>query len=183
MRHTSASNHHHTVRGRAAVPPNRRRHARLRLDRSVRIPVQISPVLPFLGESLFATLLNLSGGGVALFFEDDPASNQMKRGCKLRIHLRLPGAPLWECRGVVSRRLKTSKGHFLGIRFTHRPAGLIHHIEQMALENDRCDDRIDEKHPWCDANCAYLSLCRKSIRLTPTDAAIDELEIALQTSR
>lgn len=162
---------------------NRRQFKRLRVDKSVKIPVQIFPVLPFIGESIEAALVNISLGGMALVMDASATEGKLRRRSKIKIHFRLPGQPLSDCSALVSHLIKTSDGQsFLGIRFLKTPASFQGLISKMISDTDRCDARIIEgDHPFCETSCAYHSLCRKPLRmenpLTPVSLGF---EIAFQ---
>lgn len=111
---------------------NRRRAPRLRIHRAMPVPIHIFPVLPFLGESVEANLLNISTTGMALLVTLMDPKHKIGRGTKIRIHFRLPRQPLFECVGEVVRNRKSENDEtLLGIRFTKRPRLLTQALHSM----------------------------------------------------
>jgi hypothetical protein len=163
---------------------NKRQHKRLRIDRSVRVPVHLFTKMPFIGEAISASLINLSAGGMALGLDGVVPRKTPKKGGRLKIHFRLPGRPLQECWGVVTHVIESgTKGISIGIRFERCPAQLQQELEHMANDNHACDVRIEQKgNAWCLPTCSFMDLCRKPIRPEPAhSSAIERIEIALQT--
>lgn len=155
----------------------------MRLDKSIKIGVQIAPVVPFIGESLEAGLLNLSAGGLALAVRE-PAHLPPK-GAELRIHFRLPGKLLLQCRGKIHRISETPSNEIvLGIKFDKVPAGIVRELNHMCEDDAACDRRIQNNgHPWCDPFCSFRSLCAKPARVDENPVLRPErfpFEIALQ---
>ena len=161
---------------------NRRQFKRLKIDKSVRVLVQLFPVMPFIGETMEAQLINISEGGISLRLIYPEKYPSLARGSKVRLHLRLPGHPLSECRGEITHALKAGETEpMLGIRFQKPPAALMKEIRHMATDSDRCDRRTRDQAPWCDISCTFHNLCRKPIRITQDVENADLLmEIALQ---
>jgi hypothetical protein len=162
---------------------NKRKHKRLRVDRSVKIPIHLFPKMPFIGQPVSAFLLNLSAGGMALSVDCESLERPIPRGTDLKIHFRLPGRPLQECRGRVTHSFKSQSDHImLGIKFEKCPDHLMEELEAMSADNEACDYRIEQtRDPWCVPTCSFFDLCRKPIR--PATAAmptLERLEIALQ---
>lgn len=163
---------------------DRRRSKRLRIDRSVRVPVQIAPILPFLGDAVGADSINISEGGIALKVPGMPGTERLERDARIRIHIRLPGRPLLSCTGIVRHKVAADKGGiFLGILFRDLPVGIRMEIERMAVDNELCDDRIErERSPWCLPTCSFRGLCRKPIRDVGADDPVDGFELSLDTA-
>jgi c-di-GMP-binding flagellar brake protein YcgR len=162
---------------------NRRHFSRIRIDRSVRIALQIFPVMPFLGHPIDAGLVNLSPGGLALAIDPNEKSEGLKKGRLVKIHFRLPGMPLEECAGLIGHNYLTQQGErVVGIRFTKVSAGVIKELERMCVDNTACDRRVREnQNVWCMPTCGFYSLCRKPIRQEDGNIAMpDPLEISLQ---
>jgi len=161
---------------------NRRKNKRLRIDRAVKIPVQIFPHIPFIGKSIEVGLLNISGGGMALIVDVEGQAKLLKRGASIRVHFNIPGLGLHHCKGKISHLIRPDKSRcFLGINFLNPPAKLIKLLNHMAEDNFSCDQRIQEqRQPWCDINCSYHFLCRKPIRILSEKMGQKPLEIALQ---
>jgi c-di-GMP-binding flagellar brake protein YcgR len=161
---------------------NRRQHARLRIHRSIAVPIHIFPVLPFLGESVDATLLNISSGGMALVADFSKSKQKMPKGTKIKVHFRLPGQPLCECTAKITHNINVGGADaFLGISFVKAPPSLIKSITQMCRDNDRCDERIRTlPKPLCESACSFYSLCHKPLRRNDDDAEKSALEIAFQ---
>lgn len=110
---------------------NRRQHPRYRIDRALQVPVQLFPVLPFLGEAIDAKLLNISETGLAIVANFSPAKTKITKGTKIKIHFRLPGHPLTECvASVVRNTVLENDEHFLGLRFIKPPRSLANAIEK-----------------------------------------------------
>lgn len=161
---------------------DRRLLKRLRVDRALRVKVQLFPVMPFIGESIEAGLINLSEGGMGLVILSADHHTRVQKGEKYKIHFRLPGQPLRECIGTV-QRLSSLNGDrdFVGLKFSKIPHSLKKLFAQMVEENDQCDYRIRESRPFCDPACSYRSLCRKPIHALEKGAAEHpHFEIALQ---
>lgn len=153
------------------------------MDRLLRVPVQVYPVLPFVGPSVEGALVNLSTGGMALFLNTESSGTRLARGGKLRVHFRLPGIPLSECRGVITHAVtdRASGWLRLGVRFLKTPPALAQRIARMVIDNAACDARMDEQsQPRCDLSCAFHSLCNKPIRDTSGSLPGPQFEIALQ---
>jgi c-di-GMP-binding flagellar brake protein YcgR len=164
---------------------NRRHYQRLRIDRSVQIQIQLFPVMPFIGESIHARLINISEGGMGLLLENADMRKQIKLGTKMKIHFRLPGKPLRQCTALVGHNLNMKDGlFFIGLRFVKTGSGLSREIHEMAKDNELCDGRIaDHVSPWCDISCSFHNLCRKPLRLSRDNAPpLPSFEIALQTA-
>lgn len=164
---------------------NRRKFDRLRIDRSVRIGVQLFPVMPFLGEAINVGLINLSPGGIALSLDDARHLNKLKKGSAVRIHIRLPGLPIEECRGVVARSYLTATSvHVVGVRFTKLAPVVLHELHQMSKDNSSCDARIASgDNAWCLPTCSFYSLCRKPLRFEDGNGpVVDPLEISFQSA-
>jgi hypothetical protein len=164
---------------------NRRRSPRLKIDRRLRVQVQLHPVMPFIGESVDAVLVNLSEGGMALMIPRGRKKDRppIPRGAKIKIHFRLPGGPLRECLAAVSHSVRTKQGDdIIGLRFLGVPAGLRDVFRQMLADNEACDDRVRlHDYAWCDPSCAFSALCRKPIRNeNPAFLDVSAIEIALQ---
>jgi hypothetical protein len=161
---------------------DRRQLKRLRVDRALRVKVQLFPVMPFIGESIEAGLINLSEGGLGLVILSSERHAQIKKGEKYKIHFRLPGQPMRECAGTVQRLSQLNDArHFVGIKFSKIPQNLKKLFALMVEENDQCDYRIRESRPFCDPACSYRSLCRKPIRALEHGATEHaHFEIALQ---
>lgn len=161
---------------------NRRKSDRLRIDRSVRISVQIFPVMPFLGEPVEAILSNISPGGMALTVKDDRYENELKKGRQIRIHVRMPGSAIEECRGTVTHSYINRSAHVLGVRFTKISSELLKELQHMSKDNAACDTRIASgDNAWCLPTCSFYALCRKPLRLTDENTpATDLLEISFQ---
>lgn len=155
---------------------NRRQDKRLKIDPSVRIPVHLFPVTPFIGQEITAQLINLSVDGIALRFQLPFESKLLKKELTLKIHFRLPGGPLRECTGRIKRFSDQGPaGAEVGVHFTKVPSEFKNFVREMIQDNDRCDRRIRaEAHPWCNPACSYFSLCRKPIR--PSQHAIEHIE-------
>jgi hypothetical protein len=162
---------------------NKRKHKRLKIDRSVRVPIQLFPRMPFIGETLPASLVNLSAGGLAFSLETETPKKVPKRGTEIKIHFRLPGKPLQECWGVITHTWESDFGLTMGVKFTRIPAQLKHEFEIMAVDNGTCDTRIEQsRDPWCIPTCSFYDLCRKPIRPNPTDdSPMDRFEISIQS--
>lgn len=147
----------------------------------MRVPVQIFPVLPFVGPSVEAALVNLSVGGMALLLNVG-LSARLARGARLRVHFRLPGLPLSQCRGIVTHSVADRKSGWLrlGVRFLTAPTLLTERIRRMETDDEACDARAHEMaQPRCDLACSFHSLCHKPFR--EAGAAINsQFEIALQ---
>ena len=159
---------------------NRRKHRRIRVDRAVRIPVQVFPVLPFVGTPVDAVRVNLSPGGMGLLF--DTKVSGFAKGAKLQIHFRLPGLPLTACKGAVSNVVvgKQTSWVRIGVKFLQAPALLTDRIARMILDDESCDGRMfSQAEPRCEAACAFHSLCHKPIRDGGLAAAA-HFEISLQ---
>lgn len=164
---------------------NRRRQRRLPLDRLVRIPVQIFPVLPFVGPSLEGAVLNLSRGGMALLVKVDGDIRNLDRGARLRVHFRLPNSPLADAKGFITNvSIDRDTGWLrLGIRLVSAPPALAARIDRMVADNESCDERLKKSSDArCDVDCAFHSLCNKSIRQAVRGSRTPPLEIALQRS-
>lgn len=177
MRSSSSSR---KVRVIGSAASNRRAHRRIRVDRAIRVPVQVFPVLPFVGTPTDAVLVNLSPGGMALLLESDHAA--LSRGTRLRVHFRLPGLPLTECQGIVSNLLQGRNSTWvrIGVRFLKAPVQLSQRIERMIADDDACDARMfRHAEPRCDTACAFHSLCHKPIR-TGSHGPLAQFEISLQ---
>jgi|GEM_PF-3624780 len=163
---------------------NRREHKRLRIEKSVKIPVYISPVVPFIGSPLTAHSLNMSNRGLAIRVQGEKSElSKLKVGAKLKIHFRLPPGKIQECRGVVTHQTNIDLEEMvLGIRFTKISRNITEDIGHMIEDNESCDKRIlEEQNPWCFPSCSFYKLCRKPIRAPETDHRDkDLLEIALQ---
>ena len=110
----------------------------------------------------------------------------IRKGGTLKIHFRLPGSILTECRAVISHRYKLDETNdYLGLKFTNKPLVLSRAIHQMAFDNEMCDRHIQEmSRPWCDPSCAFLGLCRKPLREKQGSPRLSNipLEIAIQSS-
>ncbi len=120
---------------------NRRRSRRLKIDRPVKVLIQLFPVLPFIGHSFEADLVNISAGGMAFIIDSD--EKEIKRGSEIRIHFRLPGGPLCECTGDITHRDSAPGGDCIGIRFYRPPAALVRQIERMAVESALRQEHIE----------------------------------------
>lgn len=162
---------------------NKRKHKRLRIDRTVRVPVHLFPKMPFIGQAISATLINLSAGGMALAIDGTSSKNFSFKKNRIKIHFRLPGKPLQECWGRVTHTWESqSNGCTVGIRFEKCPAQLKQELESMAADNEACDTRIEQtQEAWCIPTCSFFDLCRKPIRPAATGHASDRIEIALQS--
>lgn len=153
------------------------------MDRVLRVPVQLFPVLPFVGPSVDADLVNLSAGGMALLIDNGPADTRLARGGRLRVHFRLPGLPLTECRGIITHAAPERSGGWLrlGVRFIKAPLALAERLQRMLIDDEACDARIAEsRQPRCDTACAFHSLCSKPIRETAGALSSVQFEISLQ---
>ncbi len=145
---------------------NRRKDRRIRVDRAVRVPVQLFPILPFVGTPCEAVLVNLSAGGMGLLLEND--GEGLAKGTKLVVHFRLPGLPLTECRGTVSNHIAGKKSAWIriGVKFQKAPVNLTERIQKMINDDAVCDARMFESaDPRCDTACSFHSLCHKPIRV------------------
>ncbi|MCB4755422.1 MAG: PilZ domain-containing protein [Elusimicrobia bacterium] len=163
---------------------NRRKFKRFKIDRSVKVPIHIFPVMPFIGEPVEATIINLSAGGIGLAIEKWSAQGVFQRGSPLKIHFRLPGRPLQECRGIITHSFRTrDERYILGIRFIALDKGMVQDINQMAADNEFCDRRIkQDTTPWCVPICSFYHLCRKPIRHhVEMEFSGERLEITLQS--
>lgn len=161
---------------------SRRRHRRLRIDAFVRIPVQFYPNFPFVGESIDARLFNISEGGIAVVVPNSEVPSNLTKGLKLKIHFRLPELIPIECQGLISHIEKFEDNYsMVGIRFTKVPFVLTQRIQQMERDDTRCELRLKEKQPKCEADCTYHPLCQKSLRVlfTPVYSTL-AMEIAFQ---
>ena len=156
---------------------------RLKIDRNVRIQVQIHPIMPFIGETIGAGLVNLSAGGMAIAVSHTGDEFPIRRGSRVRLHFRLPGGPLSHCVARVSHVFDVNPGlDLVGLKFLKLPQTLRALFERMVRDNDECETRLREvEQPWCDTRCAFRSLCRKPLR-TPAESGLefDSIEIALQ---
>jgi hypothetical protein len=169
-------------------PPNhsdRRLSRRLKIDRSVRVPVQLASLIPFIGNFVEAGLINISEGGMALVLRmEEPSPQKMARGQNIKVHFHLPGRPLQECQAQVRHRFHYADGRIaLGIRFTRIGQSLVKDLRRMAEDFENCERRIDaagDGHPWCDVLCAFHPLCRKPLRVVSSEMPSLPLEIALQ---
>ncbi len=161
---------------------NRRKFDRLRIDRSVRISVQLFPVLPFLGESIDVGLVNISPGGLALSIADAAHHKELKKGHEVRVHIRLPGLAIEECTGTVTRRYSTAGGkNVVGVKFTKVSAAVSKELVRMSKDNALCDQRVASgEHAWCLPTCSFYSLCRKPLRLDDGRANEGPLELSFQ---
>ena len=162
---------------------NRRRHRRLRTDRLLRVPVQVFPVLPFVGPSVEGAIINLSTGGMALLLNTEGSRAKLTRGARLRVHFRLPGLPLTQCRGVITHAVTDRPSGWLrlGVRFVSTPSALSDRINRMVTDDGACDARMDDSNQArCDLACSFHSLCSKPIRETAGLPAGAQFEIALQ---
>jgi hypothetical protein len=185
MRRSSASKVRYKARRKPARDANRRGDRRLKLDRLVRVPVQIFPVLPFLGAAVDGAILNLSAGGMALMVDVPSGETKLSTGRSLRIHFRLPGMPLTECRAIITHADKENGNGWLrlGIRFEKAAAALARRIQVMAKDDEACDTRITQTaRPRCELSCSFHSLCGKPIRQADESAHAVQFEIALQKS-
>jgi len=162
---------------------NRRQSRRLRTDRLLRVPVQVFPVLPFVGPSVEGAIVNLSTGGMALLLQTEGKKARLARGGRLRVHFRLPGLPLTQCRGIITHAVMDRATGWLrlGVRFLKTPAVLSERINRMVTDDAACDARMDESsQPSCNLACAFHSLCSKPIRETAGALPGVQFEIALQ---
>lgn len=162
---------------------NRRASPRLKIHRSLRVPVHLSAVVPFIGKEVDAGLLDLSERGTALHLPQKDLPKQIRRGTTIKFHMRLPGHPLQECGGIVRHVFRlNNESVVVGIRFTRIPQRLKKELAQMIHDNDRCDKRLQEQSmPWCDPDCSFHNLCKKPIRFATEDRPSDQLEITIQT--
>jgi c-di-GMP-binding flagellar brake protein YcgR len=162
---------------------NRRRAKRLKIDRSVKIPVQLFPVLPFIGHAVEASLVNISSGGMALLLQEPDAFKKLKKGTPIKLHFHLPGRHLQQCRAKLTHKLDSDPHQvLLGLKFFKPPAGLIKALSRMAQDEANCERRIQEaERPWCDIRCTFHNLCRKPTRILPHTPNQNHIEIALQS--
>lgn len=161
---------------------NRRQHKRLKLARSVRVPVQISPVMPFLGKNIEAMLLNFSSGGMSLSIEDSASVKKLKRGTVLKIHFHMPGSYLFECQAEITHRMASpANGIILGIRFVKPSLALVKEIEKIVDDFEICEARMSaDAEPWCDVLCSFHNLCRKPFRVISPHIHHNQIEFSLQ---
>jgi hypothetical protein len=153
------------------------------MDRLVRVPVQVFPVLPFVGPTVEGALVNLSSGGMALLIANEAGTARLARGTRLRVHFRLPGLPLTQCKGTVTHAAPSAGNGWLrlGVKFMQFPASLNDRIQRMLIDDAACDARMaDAAEPRCDLACAFHSLCSKPIRLVAGGMSAVQFEIALQ---
>ena len=165
---------------------NRRRAKRLKIDHSVKVPVQISPILPFIGKTFEAESINISAGGMALKVDMGPAQDKGKKGTQIKIFFRLPGHPLQECKGKITHQFELdSKETMIGIKFTKASAKIVELLNHMAMDDEACDQRIkQEATPWCLPVCSFHCLCRKPLRTPTLDTKqLEKFEIALQLAQ
>ncbi len=161
---------------------NRRKSKRLKIDRHVRVPVQICPVMPFLGRNIDAHLLNISKGGMSLAIQDLPKNKKLKKGTKLKIHFHWPGSHLFASDAQVSHWIASPQhGILMGIKF-HRPHGLlVKEINKMVEDEAICESRVQtEEGPWCDVLCSFHGLCRKAFRATDPSINQNQIEFSIQ---
>ena len=139
-------------------------------------------MLPFVGPALEGALMNLSPGGMALLIEGERAGERLTRHDRLRVHFRLPGLPLTECRGTVTHAVQQNDGWMrLGVKFLKTPPRLGERIKRMIFDDQVCDDRIvQDAQPRCDLACTFHSLCHKPIRQDVGSVPAVVFEIALQ---
>jgi len=163
---------------------NRRKFTRLRIDKFVKVPVQIFPVIPFIGETIEADSVDISAGGMALRILNSLEYQELRKGSKIKIHFRLPGHTLQECTGkVVSHRFGKNETHcHMGIRFMKISKKLLSELQHMAMDNDSCDNRVQtQKNPWCLPTCTFFNLCRKPIKpKNEINAKLERFEISFQ---
>jgi c-di-GMP-binding flagellar brake protein YcgR len=162
---------------------NRRKFKRLRIDRSVRVPIHLFPEMPFIGKAVEATLSNISAGGMSLEIVELSKKTPLLRGTKLKIHFRLPGQSIRECKAVITHHFHdVSTVHSLGIKFINLPKPVAHELQQMTVDNESCDRRLrEESAPWCIPTCSFYSLCRKPLRpVTNGHHATDHFELAFE---
>ena len=135
-----------------------------------------------MGPSVEAALVNLSVGGMALLLNGVDVSARLSRGARLRVHFRLPGMPLSQCRGLVTHAVTDRKSGWLrlGVRFVAAPASLVQRIRRMEIDDEACDARaIETAQPRCDLACSFHSLCHKPFR-DLSGSGRNQFEIALQ---
>jgi c-di-GMP-binding flagellar brake protein YcgR len=163
---------------------NRRHDGRIRIDPVVRVPVHVRPVIPFIGQPVEAGPMDISQGGMAVRLRREHCRDLIP-GSKIKVHFRLPGMPLQECKALVRHNLAISESQsVLGILFLDLPVAIAKEINQMVMDDEACEQRATAtKSPWCDPTCAFHYLCRKSFRFTALmGPSVDPLEIALQTA-
>jgi len=160
----------------------RRKNQRLKLDRTVRVPVQVCPVMPFLGRNIEAILLNISAGGMSISVGESSRFPQLKKKTALKIHFHFPGGSLFECRGNIAHRFNSrSDGMVLGIRFLNPSLALVGEIDKIIEDNEICDNRVGSEHgPWCDVLCSYHYLCRKPFRAFGPQTSQNQIEFSFQ---
>jgi hypothetical protein len=143
----------------------------------------VFPVLPFVGPTIEGALVNLSAGGMALLLDTDARAARLVKGARLRVHFRLPGLPLTECKALIThaRPDRASGWMRLGLRFISAPARLADRINKMVTDDETCDARVrDNGDTRCDLACSFHSLCHKPFRLLGVAGA--QFEIALQSA-
>ncbi|MFN0118257.1 MAG: PilZ domain-containing protein [Elusimicrobiota bacterium] len=159
---------------------NRRTYQRLRIDQSIKVQVQIFPVMPFIGETLYAQLVNISEGGMSLQL-NSLNEKPIKQGQKITLHLRIPGKHPVHCSGKILHVFSLKKGDFLGVKFLKSAGKFGKEIKAMVEDNGACEDRLQQMVPWCDVSCSFHQLCRKPFRVKSLErSSLQSFEIAIQ---
>ena len=67
----------------------RRKFRRLKITKPSKVPVQIHPVIPFIGDAIHANAINISEGGLSLKINSIDELSEVKRGAGVKVHFRI----------------------------------------------------------------------------------------------
>jgi len=138
-------------------PDDRRKHLRFESSIFAGVPVILSPLPPFFGESIKGKVRNLSAGGIALLIDE-----LIPEKTKLDMELTFPDHSLLKSKVHILHIKAIKKRYLTGIHFVDLPKFMEEKINNMARDFLSCESRIkDKKKDVCLPECTFFSLCNK----------------------
>ncbi len=134
-----------------------RRHRRVQSSAFGGISVTLKPAPPFFGDAMDGTLMDLSGGGLAVVVKE-----AVPVKTRLQLTIKFPFRAPVTCNVSVRRSSRIENGHRLGLQFLDLSDPTANELIRMSADYDACDGRIrQETTPVCERTCAFFRYCEK----------------------
>jgi hypothetical protein len=134
-----------------------RRHRRVQSSAFGGITVTLKPAPPFFGDPMDGTMVDLSGGGLAVVVKE-----AIPVKTKLKLTIKFPFRAPVTCTVSVQRSNRVENGHRLGLQFLDLSGEMADELVRMSSDYDACDERIrSDVKPVCLRTCAFFRYCEK----------------------
>ena len=135
-----------------------RKHRRVQSNAFGGIALTLTPAPPFFGDPVEGTLVDLSGGGLAVRVPE-----MVPTATRLRLSIKFSFRPAVTCTVSVRRAVPAGKAYLLGLQFLDLSGALADELVRMSADYDACDHRIrEDQTPTCLRSCAFFRYCDKA---------------------